>query len=337
MLNKKRKIIIFIFIIVLVLAFYFIFFEKRETTQKTSSLPTLSIPVHFPYKLPLSLQVEKESFNFPKNLPLLELQRHSSLSEELIEKVAGNLGFKEKPSSFKDINRGIVKFFNNDKYSLSVYPEERFLKLGQAFNPYDMIKNAINKQLTEEDMEIVARDFLVNDLLLKSGSLKFMGINYLKADRGYEVFQTTNKDEGEIYQLNFSLSDSPFPIYSLNPQQTFIYVQLLKDGSILNCEANLENDYLPSSEEFPLKTFSQVKSSLDQAVLISLYDGNINLPDLNEKDIEKIIIDKIELVYLMDNPKGKILQPVYLLSGLAQVKGFENEVNAFLYLSALSN
>ena len=336
MLNKKRIIIILIFLAVLVLVLYFVFFKKRETTQKTSSLPTPSIPVHFAYKLPLSFQVEKESFNFPKNLPLLELQRRSPLSEGLIDKIAGSLGFIEEPSTFKNVDREIVKFYNNDKYSLTVYPEERYLKLGPAFNPYDLIKNAINKQLTEEDMQIIARDFLVNNLLLEADDIKFMGINYLKADRGYEVFQTAGKDEGEIFQLNFSLSLSPYPIYSLNPQQTFLYVQLLKDGYILNCKANLENNYSPSAETVPLKDFSQVKASLDQAVLVSLFDGNINLPDLKEKDIEKIRIDSIELVYLMDNPKSKNMQPVFLLSGKAKVIGYEEEVNAFLYLPALS-
>ena len=86
--------------------------------------------------------------------------------------------------------------------------------------------------------------------------------------------------------------------------------------------------------EYKLKNYQEVVSSSSNAVLVSLDDGNINIADLPKGAVREILISEIELAYLLESGSTKVIQPVYLLKGKANM-GSAGGINAVMYLPAI--
>ena len=99
-------------------------------------------------------------------------------------------------------------------------------------------------------------------------------------------------------------------------------------------EAVSLKDVSKSQTLYELKSYEDLKNSLNEARLISLLNDYINISVLTPGDIKSINIDKIELVYLLDSYSSKKLQPVFLLEGPVEVAG-STANKALLYLPAI--
>ncbi|MDP3994386.1 MAG: hypothetical protein Q8P91_00960 [bacterium] len=317
-----------------------IIYKTKQTSPVDTPLAPLTPKIPDYIKQPLSidmLEVDKNSFNFPLKLPLLKQEGLSPISETRIKSIADNLGFSSDPVFANDAVNGIVNIWNNKDNFLIITPKIRKIKFGPASNPQREIANALNKQLSEKDIVSSAENFLIDKIGLDKSSLVFANIVYLQMQTGLELFKETGKKDSTIFQVNFSYSGSPYPILTLEPQSTVVYVQILKDGSVLNSEINLVNNFSAGLTEHKLKSYEEVAGSLDRAILVSLNDGNINLPDLKKDDLSKISINEIQLAYLLDTPLSEYLQPVFVLKGTASISGSGIPVNADFFLPAFSN
>ena len=248
--------------------------------------------------------------------------------------IALNLGFNKAPTETTDVKNGKLYIWNSDEHSLVIYSQIRKIKYSPAFNPIDDINNSVNKQLTDKEYQDMALNFLANNLGLKKDVLKFSNYIYLRPEQGLELYKEVTKDSANITQLNFSYSDSKYPIYTTNAQDAQIYIQFTKDGEVLNMEASLFSEYRPAEIEYKIKDYNEVVNSLNKSILVNINSSNVNLPDIKSKDISDILIKDVYLVYLQDSLDSEILQPTFLLKGSLVMNN--NRLDASFFLPAYS-
>lgn len=337
-LSKKARVALIILAVLSISSVVYLVIKTRNTSQTQTSLPLASpkIPNYLNQTLSIDLQINKSSFNFPAKLPVLEQQKLIPLSDSQSTSIANNLGFNFEPLKTQDTTDGTVEIWNGTDNFLVIRPKVRKIQFGPNYNPEDKIPNVINKQLTDQDMQSIANDFLVNKIGIQASSLKYSNTLYFHLEKGVERFTETKKANATVFQLNFTFSTSSYPILTLDPQGSVIFVQILKDGSILNSEVNLANNLVTGPTQYKLKDFTEFQKGINEAVLVGLNDGNVNLPGLTKNDIQNLSVTDVQLGYLLDDPNSEILQPVFILKGSANVVGYSNPVSADLYLPALS-
>lgn len=337
-INIKRVVIILLVIISILSIIYIISSSnnKKITINKQFISPP-KIENYFGNNLNITQDLNKSDFNnFPKTLSYLKQVGLSPFTPDEMNKIATSFDFTISPLEFNDIKEGKIYIWNSDRYSLIIYSKSRKIELTPAFNPTNLINTAPNKQLSDEDYKNLTMDILVEKLGINKGLLKFSNIIYLKNEEGLEFYRKTTKEESQITQVNMYSTEGSLPIFTTNPQESQIIVQFTKDGEILNIKASLYSGYKQSEIEYNIKDYSEVVKTINDSVLVSLNDSNVNLPDLKPEEIESINIKNISLVYLQESLTSDMLQPVFLLEGTAKVKEFDNEITASLYLSAYS-
>lgn len=308
--------------------------EGLPATERFNEPP--KITNYFADGLPLKLNITKGDFDFPDKLPYLTQDTKTPFTQDEINKISSSLGFNFDPLRVTDIKDGNILIWNSDNQSLLVAPKIRKVKIVPPTSPRILIQNAIDKKLTEDQYKALGDEFLSQRMPLTPENLKFMDFVYLKIENGLELFRKTLKENSEFVQLNYYQNPLEYPLLSLNPQDSQVIIQFLKDGSILNFEATLPTGIVESPNEYPIKSFEEFTSSINKGILVSLNDGNINLPDIKKSEITNININKISLAYLIDEDKGEIIQPVFLLEGNANVSGYAADVSAQFYLPAFS-
>lgn len=337
---RKKKIFIIIILVlsgVLILSALYLISKGRKQTSKTNETTKIQapdIPNYINGTIPLSVSFSEKDFLFPDKLPLL-FQKKNTMSEDQIRKISSNLGFDSEPITTTDAKSGTIYIWSNDKNFLFITPKLNKIKFGPSQSSHNIINNSLNKQLTDKTMESIAMDFL-EKIDIEKVNLKLSNITYLKVDPTKELFTLTTKNDATIYQLNYSYSESKYPILTLNPQDTIIYVQLLQDGTVLNSEATVNTTYINGSSEYKIMSYKELYDSINQSILVSLDNSNINLPDLQKDAIKQITISSVEIAYLLDKPSNEYLQPVFLLKGIANIADYEQGINTSLYLPALA-
>ena len=257
----------------------------------------------------------------------------SPFGEEEAKQFADSLGFTNEPIVAEDVSEGTVYLWSGPKDNLIIYTKSRRIESGLNQTP----TNVINKQLTNEAVAKISEDFLRKNFLTPSENISFSFFSFFKSAGVPEGLYQSDREEASIYQVNFSPVASEFKLLTLDPRSAPIYVWVLPDGTISKAVIGKNFEVAFSEEKYALKNYSEFTNSLNKAILVTLDDGNILLSVLPKKDVQKIIVEEIELVYLKDSSDSKICQPVFLLKGKARVQGYEDEVNAQLYLPALKN
>jgi len=334
-MKKNRIILLTLLVLVSGLSIlYLVLSQKKPVSENPAAFPAPAIPDYVKGQIIFEFNIDSTNPILPQKVSYLRQSLNTPIPDEEIKKIATNLGFTKEASSINDIKMGPVYFYNNPNNFLTIYPQIRKIKFGPATSSDSRILSAINKNLTDNAMVAIAEDFLINKVGLPKGGIKFNNFIYLERDPTLELFKETDKNSAQIFQLNFTPSDAIYPILTLNPQQTTIYAQVLKDGTVLNSEVVFPGKLSPSINEYPIKSLEQIKNEADKAVLVSLNDSNINLPDLKEGSVRNITVEKVSLVYLLDKPLAEELLPVFLLEGKASVQGYNNLLNVSLYLPA---
>lgn len=337
----KSKIFWLSILIIIPVSIFFLFsFLKKEKTKKTN-INYFTPKIYYPTdsiktKAKIELKIPKKDFNFPEKLPYLSKVQINMTKEEA-QKIASNLGFIKSPIEFNDITEGEMLIWNGENYDLTVTLRSSKIKYSLNHNPIEKIETAQNKQLKNEDLILIAKKFLEEKIGITEDKIYFTNITFLKPEKNKEVFVETSQENSKVFQINFSQKINNTIILNTAPTQFLYYVQILKDGSILNSEINLINSIKTDNLSLvKIKNYEEVLNTLNQSVLISLDGGNINIPDIKPEDIESSIIDKIELAYLLDSSKNNTLPPVFILSGTTKIKDGK-EVKSIFYLDASSN
>jgi len=330
MLKKVKPFIILIFVL-LIVGFVYAFLTRQRTPQvSTTPLPKPKIPRTFEGEHGVVIEFTEKDFDFPSTLPVLKAVP-STISEEESKKIANNLGFNFEPAVVPDVFEGKKHRYSGDDYVLLIA-----LKVGKI----DYVRNLIlgeivNKQLSDKAIIKIAEDFLMDNELVSSDEITTLSVSYFE-ERGAEGLYQTERENAYFFQVNFSTTISDIPVITTNPQNSPIYVRVLRDGSILKVHIEKQGQLGESIQVFNLKNYDDVINSKDDAILISLDEGNVYLRDLPSTSIGQINISEIELAYFVEASFSNTLQPIFLLKGTVGVSGFPNEVKAVLYLPAIS-
>jgi len=329
---KKRKIFIIVILVILgVLLIVSLFLKKEE--EAIISLPPLpqpKIPSLLEGKYPIETAFGKQDFNFPSKAPVLTLEK-KPLPDNDIENVANNLGFTSDPLIMDDVFDGKMYIYRNEESALTVS-----LKNQEFDYTLNEVPSYINKQPSDTALINTAKDFLIQMGFVSSEDIQFASFVYLQETSGQGLYPV-NKEDAVLYQVNFSSVIADATILTLNPQNTPIYVRLLPDGSVFKAHVSRLGTISKSDNQYTLQTYEEVISNINDVVLISLDNGNVHLPDVSNKSINKVSISTIQLEYLLDTPTSTTLQPVFLLKGTADILGFSAEVSASMYLPAISS
>lgn len=336
-INKKK-----ILLTLGVLAFISIVFVVYQTwTGSNKALQTESFKqkINIPNYLEggsvgIENKINESDFKFPSKLPYLHQINTSILTDAQVKNIATNLEFTGDPLAINDVENGISFIWNGDKYSLMVTPKTKTILFVSVSGIERLVQNSTNKQLSETEYKTTAQDFLIKKVGLDQTGLNFSGFSYFRIDNDVEYLGKATKDNHQVIQLNYSQSPSKYPILTSNPDETQFSVQILKDGTIASFKGNLQSSFQNSPNEYPLKNYLQFSNELNKAILVSLNDNKVNLPDVKQSDIGNIIAQKVSLVYLMEKPGQEIVQLVFLIEGTATLSGFNTPVNVSLYLPA---
>lgn len=332
-MNKRTKIIGGLLIFVIFIAIGIIIAsreEQQDVPQRKLSGPI--IPNQYKGDLPLQSSIDEKEFNFPKKAPLLSFS-FSEISKEESQKIADKLGFSGEPLSVNDFREGVKYIWSNETFFLVVTPKTATLKYGLN----NLIPTVTDEKLGDESLANIAIDFLSQAGLASKDDIKSSTVTFLKESLQGEGFQETDRESTEVFQINFVYNVSDFDILTLNSSEPLIFVQIQRDGSIFKAQVTRLKDILKTEDQYALKNYEDVQNSLDQAVLMDLINAYISIPDLSKTDIENIDLEEVKLAYLFESPQTKTLQPIYVLKGRVKISGYQDDIEAILYMPALKN
>lgn len=325
---KKIKVILILIFILLIISTVFLLLKNRRTSEK-ENIPQSKLSSQYSGSFSVDLKVARENFSFPTKLPLISISPLSNISE-YFTRASEKLGFSGGPLSSEDVFDGRILFWNNDTTSLFAYQKSGLIKYTQRSLP-----QTINKQLTDQDLVLLATEYLYQNSITEKNTLELINIDYLKKGEN-EGFVVTDKKSASVYQVNFQSKSLGYSIFTPYQAQPDIFVQVLPDGSIYQFNYTKVGNYSKGLTEFPLKDYDGLLSSLSQAVLISLNEKQVSLSELAPNYIESVSVDKIILAYLKETQNSTMLYPIYVLSGKAQTKEDES-TGVVLYVPAFSS
>lgn len=331
-ININRKVVV-TFLAIVGAVLIVSFFTKKETKiiPGTQPLPKPIIPNAIETGFNIQSKIEEKDFPSEKSAPLLTRERTSPFSEDDAREIASKMGFSGEPRVVDDIFSGNTYYWIRTPESLIVYSGTRSITYN--YNQYNPVPD---KKLSNAAIIRAAEEFLTKNSLFNKEDISFSYFTYLSSPPGEaEGLYFSSKDDASINLVNFSSVESDKKLVTLDPRSSPISVWVLPNEQITKAEITHLGKLAFSEEEYSLKDSTEFASRLKEAIIISLDDGNISLQDVTN-DVGKIEVLEIELVYLAESSETKVFQPIYLLKGKAIIKGIPDEVNAVLYLPAIS-
>jgi len=327
-MSKPRKILIIILLLIGSIGISLMFFFGKKIPPPTSfAIPTPNIPNSLKGNFEINLAIEESEFIFPAKASLVN-KSTISISKEESDIIANNLGFTGSPITAEDITDGTTYIYQLKNASLVVYS-----KLGKFSYTLNVLPSATNKQLTNEEIFLVAKNFLIQNSFAKEGDLDLSSMVFLKESSGEGIFLTT-KEDASIFQVNLSPNSLGERLVTLNPKDSPYFVQVLPDGSVFSAKTQ-KLSLQKGINSYNIKSFEELKTTIGESKLVSINDGNIYLPDIKEGDIGPVKITKVSIAYLLES--SDTLQPIFLLEGEVELKGIPEKLRAVLYLSAFSS
>lgn len=328
---KKKIILVFFFLAALAIGVFLSL--KQEKQPSLSPLPEPAIPNPVGGGFQIEAKINEKDFKFPNSLSVLVNEPPSPFTEAEAKEAAKNAGFAEEPTVSYDIYQGKTYIWSSPKDFFIVYSKTRKIVVGLNWPP-----PIVNKRLGNDELIGVALAFLEDKALAAKNEVSFSFFTFLKKPEDVpEGFRVGSKEEASTYLVNFSPIKSEFKVVTLDPWASPISVWVTPDGTVTKTEITNLKTLSFSPEKYSLKNYQDFKESLPKAVPISLDDGNLSVIDLPKGNLQKIRVEQVELAYLADSLTATKFQPIFLLTGKAQVTDTPDEVNILLYLPAIKN
>lgn len=331
---NKKKILSLVAIFLIILVFLGFLFLRRKPAPPEPKLPTQSfiptpyLPDHTKGELRIEAVFDKKDFSFPESTFAVLSKPLPPLSESEVLEIANKMGFGKNYITSNDIRRGKTYIWRGGGKALTVYS-----KINRVVYNSEVSFPTSNKQLTNKALIKIAEDFLTGSSLVEEGALNFSFFTFI--DINLEEIRPVPKKEATAYRVNFSPVESDIKLVEFDPFKSPISVWIAPDGTVFKAEVASLGQTTFSSEQFALKNYEEFISSISDAVIMSLDDGNLFMGDLPRGSVRKVTINKVELAYLVDSPNSKIYQPIFFLQGIATISGLAEPVNAVLYLPAI--
>jgi len=329
-MNRKKLLIIIGLAVFIFLVVFLMLKTRKEPTEKQITPATINVPKNYKGELSFNINISEKDFNFPEALPLIEVIKKVLTKEQIFE-VSKKLNFTGEPTTVNDAIDGLTYFWKNEDSTFFSFPESGIIRFGSKLST-----QAIDKQLLNDEVSLIAENFLYENAFTKNGSLKLKEIKYLKQDLNTEILRETKREEAEIYECVFNPIISDYEINTSWTDLPLIFVQILKDGSVYSAQFTNLTDVQKSESTYKIKNFQEFENTINESVLVSVKNAQLALSDLIKESIAGVEINKVELIYLQESSKSIYLQPMFKIYGTTSITGFGNGIEVVLYLSAIS-
>lgn len=328
-LNSKNKVIIVITFLVVVTLLVITTFKK---SANTISKPTIAnIPNLAGKGFSIKSKIDDGEFaKLPTQMSIYSLDKAPEFDKNFIERLKSSFGFKEDPISANDVFKGETIIYKKLDESLTIRPASRELAYLK-----DTSGTFVNKQLTQQDLESIAKKFLKEKLLLDHEYYLSFITYYKNAQLHGEKVTESTKSEADLILVNLTPIQSSLKIITLNPESSPIAVWIRPDATVTKVQAKITGSSSEDHNKIDILSFENFNKSLQRAIIVSAGDGEIHLRDL-EGRIEEVLIDNIELAYLLQSTNSEVLSPIFLLTGQLKFLGSADTVPVVLYLPAVA-
>lgn len=323
--TKRYVIFAFLSLIIIIIGIY------SYSPKKPS--PTITLPENFnriEKQLPINPPENQIQLNAPDSTSLIRIIPRK-ISDNEANQVALNLGFSNQPQNNSSLKEPFY-IWNNPASYLYINPNYSSFKF-DLNNPLNLIDNEI---VDDQTLIVRAEEFLENNLNLKKDFIKFTSFTYLKFSSNLEDIKEVSKNDSNVIQLNFTYKDINHTTYNIMPFIPILYLQMLKNGTIIKAEGIILDKINHDSKQYSLKNYNEIINSLNESILLMIKNKYLSIDDITREDIKTIDIDKIEFIYLLDQPGSKILKPSFFLEGNINIDNYSN-IRALLYLPAIKN
>lgn len=304
--------------------------SRSKPTTPPEATPKPSIPKKFQGSYKIELDLDKKDFKFPSEAPGLTLTT-SQISDEKAKEIAKKLNFTQEPEILQDYFDGTVYFWRSDDATLLIS-----IDIGKIKYSLHTISTTFNKQLTDDAIKSLAYDFLTTKFLIGSNEIKFSSLIFFKQQENIEGGLTeTTKENASVYRVVFTPQAAEFELLTINPQNPPYSVDILTDGEIFQAEAVTLTNVSETTTKYKLLNFEEFQNSLNNAVLIGVTGAYVSLADIPSTAIKLIKVNDVKLAYLLDTPDTRIYSPVFLLRGSIEIKDYQKNLKAELYLPAI--
>ena len=330
-MTRKKKIIIVLTLALIIGGIIFLAKGSKKPSEEVKHLKKPNIPDFTKESYPIESSLNQSDFSFPKEMPVLIVKPKPGFLPDEAKSIAKSSGFDREPKITQDINRSTTYIFNTDKASMVIYLRDRIIDYTLNIEP-----EVVNKQLSPDAIENIAKDFLIKSLQLPEEQIQFFNLLFLLDTESEEVAPLDSQEDARVYQVNFSPKISNRPIITLDPKNTPYSVQILRDGTPFAAHTTDLGEIKESFEIYKIMSFSEFNSSLPNAKLITLGDSNLSSYFPGKGGIQKLLVNQVDLAYFMDAPQSEIFQPIFLLTADAILTGESETKKAILYLPAVS-
>ena len=329
---NKKKIILIILTTLSILSIVYIFSLTKKGQGPSTALKGPELIQKYKGKYSITTSLKKDQFNFPNKLPLLEISPSSTpITEGFAKEVASSFGFPGDPTIFDDTFDGTTYFWGNDDASLIAHA-----KSGKVRYNLSVFSLGINKQLSDASLSVIAQNIVSDNKIIDASLFQTGNIKYLKEVVNGQGYQETNRASAVLFQVSILPKAVDYEFVSLSSVEPTSYVQLRQDGTLYAFQITMFPTIQKGFTEHGLKSFDEVVSSLESAILIELREETQLLSDVPSNLIQSIEVDKIEIAYLVESTTSTTFQPVYKLSGNATLSNSQEKYLATLYLPAFS-
>jgi len=320
MIKRYKKILL---VLLLASTFIVTIVLLTRKTQPVPVTPTVIPKIELPDLIKdtpkIETQIEEVTLNLPQTAALLGISTPPLITKDEAVKIASTFDLETNLLEVSDTRVGQTFFGSTDiRYSLQS----------------DVYR--INKQLSNNALIETGKQFLLNHSLLDSGKIEFSSFVYWKKeDPQGEHMAQTEKAEAELIQVNYTYKIGGFDILTYNPLSSIVNVVILPDGEVFRVDIYRLGGTSKSDTRYKIKKYDEIISSLNEAKVVSIDNGNQGLVEIKLGDLKNVKISNVKLAYLIDNVKSKYLYPILLLNG--EVSLYGKTTNISFYLPAISS
>lgn len=328
-LNKKYIFLVAGFVIIII--YFFIYSKNNNKNSDVSIIPLKpTIKTNLEGTININNTFPKTEYTFPSKLPTITLIK-KNIDNTFANNIKIKLGISEDIQEFSDSFEGKKYFVNSkDKY-LVITPKTAIFKYGLSVSDFP---NVNDKKLSDEDFANIAEKFVIDNALYKSDQIKFLNIQYLKKSILSEGLEKSKREEAEVFAVSFTFISNNYEIANNYSVKAPIYIELLKNGEILNSEIILLEDVKIGITEYPIKSYQEFIDNLSYSKIISIEGDYYSVSDIKSlKEIKEVSINNVRVAYYDEGKNDIYLQPIFIISANIKIEGTPSN-RAILYLPA---
>ena len=328
-ITKNKKIGIALLLLLSVASIFYLWSTGHRKSGQNYSFSPPNIDVGGKAAgLNIRLNIDGRQFSFPDSLPVYAVDNTPFSDQEMLQ-ISQRFGFDSQPLILNDLNQGRVYLWSAENADLRIVPGVHIIDY--KYNPASLSQNPTFPD--SQEIIAVASHFISDKQILALSDFSFSKVRFI--DQFAEENVVVDKSFAEVVDVHFVEKINSYPIINVTFEAGTVSVKMNKDDLVISLYVDLAGQ-LASIGEFPIKSFTDLDSSLSEAQIISIENLDSSLLDKPDAIINRIELTSISIAYLQESKASQVhLQPVFVLEGVAYLTGTNEERKTVLFLPAL--